>query len=123
MNSDDIERAKYELDKISSTFGIIGWALVERNGLTITSQLPRTFNEKTLGAMTATMFEAMESAIPQAKENISNMMVEYGKFNILIKRVNSQVLYVGLIEDNIDLGLALIEIEEFMGKISYFLEE
>ena len=121
MNSDDIEPLKCELDKISSTLGIIGCAIVERNGLTIASHLPRTINEKAIGAMTAAMFESMESAIPQAEEKISNIMVEYEDFNVLIIKVNSEVLYVGLIENNIDLGLALIEIEEFIDKITQFL--
>lgn len=121
MNFDCIESLNCELDKISSTLGIIGCAIVERNGLTIASHLPRTFNEKTIGAMTATMFESMESAIPQAEEKISNIMVEYEDFNLFITKVNTEVLYVGLIEDNIDLGLALIEIEEFIDKISQFL--
>ena len=123
MNSDNIESLKSELDKISSTLGIIGCAIVERNGLTIASHLPRTFNEKTIGAMTATMFESMESAIPEAEEKISNMMVEYEDFNVFITKVNSDFLYVGLVEINIDLGLALVEIEEFIGKITHFLKD
>jgi predicted regulator of Ras-like GTPase activity (Roadblock/LC7/MglB family) len=122
MNSYDIDLLKYELNKISSTLGIIGCALVERNGLAITSELPRTFNEKTLGAMTATMFEAMESAIPDTEKNIDNITVEYEDYEIFITKVNDRVLFIGLIEYNIDLGLILIEIEEFIDKISQFLE-
>jgi predicted regulator of Ras-like GTPase activity (Roadblock/LC7/MglB family) len=122
MNSYDIDILKYELDRISSTLGIIGCALVERNGLTITSELPRTLNEKSLAAMTATMFEAMESAIPNKEKIISNITVEYEDYEIFITKVNGQVLFIGLIEYNIDLGLILIEIEEFVTKISQLLE-
>jgi predicted regulator of Ras-like GTPase activity (Roadblock/LC7/MglB family) len=122
MNSYDIDLLKYELDRISSILGIIGCALVERNGLTITSELPRTLNEKSLAAMTATMFEAMESAIPNKEKIISNITVEYEDYEIFITKVNDQVLFIGLIEHNIDLGLILIEIEEFVDKISQFLE-
>ena len=122
MNSYDIDHLKYELNKISSTLGIIGCALVERNGLAITSELPRTINEKTLGAMAATMFEAMESAVPDKEKNIDNITVEYEDFEIFITKVNDLVLFIGLIEYNIDLGLILIEIEEFIDKISQFLE-
>jgi predicted regulator of Ras-like GTPase activity (Roadblock/LC7/MglB family) len=122
MNSYDIDLLKHELNKISSTLGIIGCALVESNGLAITSELPRTFNEKTLGAMTATMFEAMESAVPDKEKKIANLTVEYEDYEIFITKVNDQVLFIGLIEHNIDLGLILIEIEEFIGKISHFLE-
>jgi predicted regulator of Ras-like GTPase activity (Roadblock/LC7/MglB family) len=122
MNSYDIDLLKHELIRISSTLGIIGCALVERNGLAITSELPRSFNEKTLGAMTATIFEAMESAIPD-KKRITNITVEYEEFEIFITNVNDQVLFIGLIEYNVDLGLILIEIEEFIEKISQFLEK
>ena len=123
MNSYDIDLLNHELNKISSTLGLIGCALVERNGLAITSELPRTFNEKILGAMTATMFEAMESAIPDKEKQVMNITVEYEDFEIFITKVNDQVLFIGLIEYNIDLGLVLIEIEEFTGKISHFLEK
>ena len=123
MNSYDIDLLNHELNKISSTLGLIGCALVERNGLAITSELPRTFNEKILGAMTATMFEAMESAIPDKEKQVMNITVEYEDFEIFITKVNDQVLFIGLIEYNIDLGLLLIEIEEFIEKISKFLEK
>ena len=123
MNSYDIALLKHELNKISSTLGIIGCALVERNGLAITSELPRTINEKTLGAMTATMFEAMESAVPDKEKKVANLTVEYEDYEIFITKVNDQVLFIGLIEYNIDLGLLLIEIEEFIEKISKFLEK
>ena len=123
MNSYDIDLLNYELNKISSTLGIIGCALVERNGLAITSELPRTFNEKILGAMTATMFEAMETAIPDKEKKVVNITVDYEDFEIFITKVNDQVLFIGLIEYNIDLGLLLIEIEEFIEKISKFLEK
>ena len=123
MNSYDIDLLNYELNKISSTLGIIGCALVERNGLAITSELPRTFNEKILGAMTATMFEAMETAIPDKEKKVVNITVDYEDFEIFITKVNDQVLFIGLIEYNIDLGLLLIEIEEFIDKISKFLEK
>ena len=123
MNSYDIDLLNYELNKISSTLGIIGCALVERNGIAITSELPRTFNEKTLGAMTATMFEAMETAIPDKEKKVVNITVDYEDFEIFITKVNDQVLFIGLIEYNIDLGLLLIEIEEFIEKISKFLEK
>jgi predicted regulator of Ras-like GTPase activity (Roadblock/LC7/MglB family) len=122
MNSYDIDLLKYELNKVSSNLGIIGCALVERNGLVIASELPRTFNEKTLAAMTATIFEAMESAIPEKEKKISSITVEYEEFDIFIAKVNDRILFIGLLEHDIDLGLILIEIEDFMDKISKIIE-
>jgi len=112
MDSIQIEQLSKELIKLESVLGIIGTVLANRNGLTITSRVPRSINEKKIGALAATMFEAMETAIEELNEEIINITVEYDEYQLVVMGATSQVILVALIEYNIDLGITLIEVEE-----------
>jgi len=112
MDSIQIEQLSKELIKLESVLGILGTVLANRNGLTITSRVPRTIDEKKIGALAATMFEAMETAIEELNEEIINITVEYDEYQLVVMGATSQVILVALIEYNIDLGITLIEVEE-----------
>ncbi len=106
---DDITR---ELDKLESVNGIIGTAIVNRNGLTIISRLPRDIDNRKFGAMAATMFEAMETAAITLKDKMLNLTVEFDDYQLVVYVLNAEIIFVSLLELNIDLGIVLIEIEE-----------
>ena len=116
---DDITR---ELDKLELVNGIIGTAIVNRNGLTIISRLPRDIDNRKFGAMAATMFEAMETATSTLKDIVLNLTVEFDDYQLIVYVLNAEVIFVSLLELNIDLGLVLIEIEECTKIIHKFLE-
>ena len=107
-----IETVTRELDKLEFVNGIIGTAIVNRNGLTIISRLPRDIEERKFGAMAATMFEAMETASTTLKDNMVNLTVEFEDYQLVVYSVNAEIILVSLLEINIDLGIVLIEIEE-----------
>ncbi|MFX0008840.1 MAG: roadblock/LC7 domain-containing protein [Candidatus Hermodarchaeota archaeon] len=107
-----IETITRELDKLEFVNGIIGTAIVNRNGLTIISRLPRDIEERKFGAMAATMFEAMETASTTLKDNLVNLTVEFEDYLLIVYTVNAEIILVSLLEINIDLGIVLIEIEE-----------
>ena len=107
-----IETITRELDKLEFVNGIIGTAIVNRNGLTIISRLPRDIEERKFGAMAATMFEAMETASTTLKDNLVNLSVEFEEYQLFVYIVNAEIILVSLLEMNIDLGIVLIEIEE-----------
>ena len=44
-----------ELEKLELISGVLGTALINRNGLIITTRLPRDFDERKFGAMVATL--------------------------------------------------------------------
>ncbi|MBU2564842.1 MAG: roadblock/LC7 domain-containing protein, partial [Candidatus Thermoplasmatota archaeon] len=56
------EKLLAELKKLANVGGIEGSAVVARNGLIIASDLPRDVDERRLGAMSATMMGAVETA-------------------------------------------------------------
>lgn len=123
MDSIQVEQLSKELIKLESVLGIIGTVLVNRNGLTITSRVSRTFNEKKIGALAATMFEAMETAITELNEEICNITVEYNEYQVVIMGATSQVILVAFIEHNIDLGITLIEVEESLINIQEIIKD
>jgi len=116
---DDITR---ELDKLELVNGIIGTAIVNRNGLTIISRLPRDIDNRKFGAMAATMFEAMETATSTLKDDLLNLTVELDDYQLFVYVLNAEIIFVSLLEFNIDLGIVLIEIEECTKIIQKLLE-
>ncbi len=116
---DDITR---ELDKLELVNGIIGTAIVNRNGLTIISRLPRDIDNRKFGAMAATMFEAMETAANTLKDEVLNLTVEFDDYQLVVYVLNAEIIFVSLLELNIDLGIILIEIEESIKIIQKLLE-
>ncbi|MBY9004247.1 MAG: roadblock/LC7 domain-containing protein [Candidatus Lokiarchaeota archaeon] len=122
MDSIQIEQFSKELERLDRFESIIGTVLVNRNGLTITSRVPRSVNEKKIGALAATIFEAMETAIEELNEDIINITVEYDEYQLVVIGDTSQVILVALIEYNIDLGIILIEIEESLSIVQEIIK-
>ncbi|MHA2399418.1 MAG: roadblock/LC7 domain-containing protein [Promethearchaeota archaeon] len=111
-----------ELDKLEAISEIIGAALVNRNGLLISSRLPRDVDDRKFGAMAATMFIAIEtSALTLGKKTVSNLTVEYSEFQLVVLGVNKSMILVSLLKYNSNLGLIFIEIEESIKKIKKIL--
>ena len=110
-----------EIDRLISFSDIMGIALVNRNGLLISSRLPRVIDERRFGALAATMFEAIKNATSNLESNqIKNLTIEYETYQIIVVEVNKNTILVSLIDLNVDLGLIFIEIEEFVKNIRNF---
>ena len=121
MNSYNTEIIDFELDKLQEISGVIGLAIAKRNGLLITSRLPRDIDDRKLCAMAATMFEAVEIATTSLQsEKILNLTVEFDDFQIIVLGVTEQIIIISLLERNINIGLVLIELEESIEKIRSF---
>ena len=118
MSSYNTEIIDFELDKLQEINGIIGLAITKRNGLLITSRLPRDIDDRKFGAMAATMFEAVEIATKNLQnQKILNLTVEFDDFQIIMLGVTDQIIIISLLEKNTNIGLVLIELEEFIVKI------
>ena len=118
MDSYNIEIIDFELDKLEEINGIIGLAIAKRNGLLITSRLPREIDGRKLGAMAATMFEAIEIATNSLHSGeILNLTIEFDEFQILILGITDQIIIISILEADTNIGLILIEIEESIEKI------
>ena len=122
MESLKTESVNKELDKLELVNGIIGTAIVNKNGLTIISKLPRYVEERKFGAMAATMFGAMETAITTLQDKIVNLTVEFNDYQLVVFILSTEIIFAALIELDIDLGLLLIEVEECVKNIKNILE-
>lgn len=120
MNSIKVGNFSKELDKLIVVGGIIGIALVNRNGLTILSNLPRNIDERKFGAMAATTFGAMETAISTFSDKLVNITIEFNDYQLIIFGVDEEVIIVSLVDINIDLGLIFIEIEECLKNLQNY---
>ena len=122
MESLKTESVNKELDKLELVNGIIGTAIVNRNGLTIISRLPRYVEERKFGAMAATMFGAMETAIATLHNRIVNLTVEFNDYQLIVFIISTEIIFAAVLELDIDLGLLLIEIEECVKIIKNIVE-
>ncbi len=115
---------KEELERLEKFSDILGTALVNRNGLLISSRLPRDIDERRFGALAATMFEAIETATSSLEFNqIKNLTVEYQDYQFIVVEVDPNTILVSLIDLNVDLGLIFIEIEEFVSNIKKVIQK
>jgi predicted regulator of Ras-like GTPase activity (Roadblock/LC7/MglB family) len=122
IESPKIDNITRELDRLELVNGIIGTTIVNRNGLTIVSRLPRDIDDRKFGAMAATMFEAMETAATAISDKLLNVTVEFDDYQLVIFVLSSEMIFVSFLDLNIDLGLVLIEIEECKKTIQKLLE-
>ncbi len=121
MNSHNTEIIDFELDKLEELSGVIGIAIVNRNGLLITSRLPREIDGRKLGAMAATMFESVEIATANlGSQNIHHLTVEFDEFQVFMLGITAQMIIITVLERNSNIGLVLIEIEESIQKIKNY---
>lgn len=122
MNSISLENLGKELEKLELVNGIIGAAIVNRNGLTIISNLPRNIDNRKFGAMAATTFGAMESAISTIDNTVVNITVESIDYLLIMLSVDENTIIVSLVDRNVDLGLIFIEIEECLKKVKSYMK-
>ncbi len=118
MNNLITKNLTKEMERLENFGEIIGTALVNRNGLLISSFLPRNIDERRFGALAATMFEAIESATSNLKNNqIENLTVEYQDYQLIVVEIDDRMVIVSLIDIDANLSLVFIEIEESIKNI------
>ncbi len=118
MNNLIIKNLSKELERLENFGEIIGTALVNRNDLLISSLLPRNIDERRFGALAVTMFEAIETATSNLKNNqIKNLTVEYQDYQLIIVEIDDKMVIVSLTDIDANLSLIFIEIEESIKNI------
>lgn len=124
MDTFKIERLYKEIKELETRGGIIGSAIVSRNGLLITSRLPRDLDHRKIGAMAATMFGAIETASTAlgSNEKVYNLTIELGDYQLIVLNASNDIVFASLIDLNVNLGLILIELEETIKKVKRIIE-
>ncbi len=118
MQSIDIKGLNTELEKTQDIDGFLGIGIVNKNGLLISSRLPRSINPRKFCAISATMFGAIEIAIGTlGNDQIDWFTVEYQDVQIIMAKVSDIMIVISLLDLNINLGLILIELEELIERL------
>ncbi len=121
MNDKELQNLNKELNKLQKFSGIIGIAIVNRNGLLISSHLPRDIDDRKFATMAAIMYESIETAVSSLNgDQIIHLTVKFDEYQLLVIEVDENIVLVSLMDLNINLGLMLIEIEESIKKINKF---
>ncbi|MBU2565493.1 MAG: roadblock/LC7 domain-containing protein [Candidatus Thermoplasmatota archaeon] len=107
------EKLLSELKKLANVGGIEGSAVVARNGLIIASDLPRDVDERRLGAMSATMMGAVETAaITLNKGQIKRVTAEIEKAILVTMGAGKKAILVVSASPDANLGMLMVEMEE-----------
>jgi predicted regulator of Ras-like GTPase activity (Roadblock/LC7/MglB family) len=119
-----IENLNKELERLENFGEIIGTAIVNRNGLLISSRLPREIDGRKLASMAAIMYASIETATSGLIANeIENLTVDYQDYQLTVLSVNDDIILVSLFDLNANLGLLFIEIEESIKNIKKIIEK
>jgi len=116
----EFKRDKLEkiLKELSDVGGILGSAIVTRDGLLVVSDLCKKgcdINDETFAAMSATMFGAAETALVEMKKKkAEEVTVESDDAKLIALSAGDKALLVTITEPDVNLGLVRIE----MGKAS-----
>lgn len=101
------------LKELNQTAGIEGSAIVSREGLLVVSCLPNAVDAETLGALSATMFCAAETASRGLRaEDMERVIVESGSAKIVAVGAGRSFILVSLAGPDASLGLVLMEIRK-----------
>ncbi|MFX1236445.1 MAG: roadblock/LC7 domain-containing protein [Promethearchaeota archaeon] len=115
-NIEEIAKGLSRLEQFGSD--IIGTVVVNHNGLIVISNLPIDIDDRKFGAMVATLYKGMEMALESIKSpRIRHITVEFNNYQILALGINESLIVATLLHKDINFGLVLIELEEFILKI------
>jgi predicted regulator of Ras-like GTPase activity (Roadblock/LC7/MglB family) len=117
------EKLTMSLKKVAAVGGVVGAAIVARNGLLITSELPRDVDERRLGAMTATMMGAVETTgMTLNKGSVRRVIAEVEHATIVAMGAGPKALIVCTAENSVNLGMLMLEMEEQAIHVKAILE-
>jgi len=117
------EKLEEVLAELRKTGDIEASAIVRRDGLMITSDLPPKVESRTVAAMTAALVGTAETCTSELKRGIFNeVVVESEKGRIVAIGAGSMALLVCLMRAEGNLGYVLISMERAAKKIEESLK-
>jgi len=118
-----VKNLNKELERLENFGEIIGSAIVNRNGLLISSRLPREIDGRKLASMAAIMYAGIETATSSFKANeLRNLTVDYQDYKLTVITVNDDIILVSLFDIDANLGLIFIEIEECIKNVKEIIK-
>ena len=93
----------------------IYWAVVARDGVVITEELPENVHHETFAIMCATLLGAahtLNSEFPDS--DVERIIIEAGKFRLLIIGVDLESLVAVILPRNLDLSSLLVYLQRIL---------
>ncbi len=113
------EKLKEELKKFKKLSGVMGSAIVRRDGLMILSDLSSGVNSKAVAAMSAAIVGTSETASKELKiGDMEEVLIESNKGKLVSIGAGPEAIFVAITKKKINLGLILIEMKKVAEKIS-----
>ncbi|MBI5000977.1 MAG: roadblock/LC7 domain-containing protein [Euryarchaeota archaeon] len=117
------EALRNALKKVTAVHGVVGAAIVARNGLLIASELPKDVDERRLGAMTATMMGAVETAgMTLNKGSVRRVIAEVEHSTIVATGAGQKAIMVCTADNGVNLGMLMLEMEDQSAQVRAILE-
>jgi len=91
----------------------VHWALVARDGVVLSSQLPQGVHSETFGIMCATLLGAahtLNSEFPEGE--VERVIVEAGRYRVVVMGLDVDALLSIIIPRNMDLSSLLVFIQK-----------
>jgi predicted regulator of Ras-like GTPase activity (Roadblock/LC7/MglB family) len=112
---------KEELLDVLKEFGDVGdvdgSAIITRDGLLISSDLPRDVDAETFAAMSATMFGAAETAVLELKQgDVKRVISEAEECTLIAISAGFSAVVVALVKPEENIGLILMEMAKVADK-------
>lgn len=110
MRSDVIEQGLRDLRKGNPA---VHWALMSRDGVVLTADLPEGVHYETFAIMCATMLGAaltLNSEFPEGE--VERIIVEAGRYRVIIIGIDLERLMALVVPRNMDLGSLLVYIQK-----------
>jgi len=122
MDPNAVHKLNSELHKLLDYMrSMIGALIVDKNGILITSQLPREIEERDLGAIALSMHNSLETAIESLdQEEVAHISVELDDLQIILMK-SEELLLASVLKYSADLGMVLIEMEQLLKTSQTFL--
>jgi predicted regulator of Ras-like GTPase activity (Roadblock/LC7/MglB family) len=109
---------KAALDKLLEDPGVIGCAVVRRDGIHVMDSSKRPVNQEIFSAMSAMLMGAAETALAELGQNsVSRIIVETGGMTMVVAGASAEYLLVTLASDKAALDGLLPQLEAAAGKV------
>ena len=117
MNGGIVEKGLRELREGNPA---IYWAVMARDGVTISYELPENVHHETFSIMCATLLGAahtLNSEFPDS--DVERIIIEAGKFRLLIIGVDLDVLIAVILPRNLDLSSLLVYLQRIIKQVHH----
>jgi len=112
MRADKIEKGLRDLREGNSS---VYWALMARDGVVLTSELPEGVHNDTFAIMCATMLGAaltLNSEFPEG--DVERIIVEAGRYRVIVIGLDIERLMAVVVPRNMDMSSLLVYVQKIM---------